>query len=620
MEGNKTKILWSSVTPTVESGYGRVTREIVSRLIDGGYDVMNHGYQTRGKLHTVDGTFKMLDCGGTKYGVNVIPEYAKKYKRDILITLFDPWIFPDNMPYLGIPWIPYIPIDAEPVSWIQYNLLKKAFKVVCFSEFAKKELEKVGVKAVNIPHGVDTNVFTPFSKEEKIKLREKFHIPQDAFLIGTNGANQWNRKDFPRMIRIFSKFIKKTKANAYLYIQANPNGKAGRAYNLSLLAQLYGVKDRVKFPEKNPANFPMHNKGMAKMYNTFDVYLSTSRAEGCGLPILEAQACGVPAIVPDNSAQPEWVKGHGWVVPCSDHIVVLTTPQHNKWYLIDIDECVADLEDAYKHTKKREKYGRMAREAMLDYDWDKIVIEKWIPFLDQVHKEMTARTRKMWAENKVFTVRNGTIDVALVNMIVLRGEYSQLIKLSKDDVWLDIGGHIGTFAIDIADKVKKVYSFEPERKNFELLKQNVEENKIKNISIFNKAIVGSEDKEIELLINGSGNTGGHSLISVKDNYIGKLLSGEVEGVSTTVQCENINDTIKRYKINKIKMDCEGAEYDLIKAMDFKGIDEIILEYHFNILGLEKYQELVDYLKETFNVKASNIINVTGQTKIYCVKK
>ena len=470
MEGNKLKILWSSVTPTVESGYGRVTREIVSRLLKHGFDVMNHGYQTRGKLHTVDNTFKMLDCGGLAYGSNVIPEYARRYKREALITLFDPWIFPDNMPYLGLPWIPYFPVDAEPVSWIQYNLLKKAFKTISLSEFAREELEKVGIKSTIIPHGVDTKVFKPLKNRNE--LRKKFGIPENAFLIGTNGANQWDRKDFPRMIRIFAEFIKRTKADAYLYIHANPNGQSGKAFNLSQLGELYGVRKRLRFPIGDINNFPFHDTGLAKMYNTFDVYLSTSRAEGCGLPILEAQACGVPAIVPDNSAQPEWVRGHGWVVLCSDHIVVLTTPQHNKWYLTDVNKCVEALEEAYRNPVLRQKYGEMSRKAMKEYDWDKIVKEKWIPFLKEAEKELNNPYPKEYFDKR------DKADKSL--------NYQQIMEALRGSSVLEMGCGTG----DLLDKMKKMGC--PEVYGFDVSKYAVQEAKKKGV----QAIVHNADEKL----------------------------------------------------------------------------------------------------------------------------
>ena len=43
----------------------------------------------------------------------------------------------------------------------------------------------------------------------------------------------------------------------------------------------------------------------------FDVYVQTAGAEGFGMPILEAMACGTPVIAPDYSAMSELVKDVG---------------------------------------------------------------------------------------------------------------------------------------------------------------------------------------------------------------------------------------------------------------------------------------------------------------------
>jgi FkbM family methyltransferase len=603
---SKLKILWSSVTPTIQSGYGKVTREVCSRLIKRGWDIMNHGYQTMGSLNTVNDTFKMLDCGGPDYGISSLDKYAKAYNRDIVITLYDIWAFFGKIENINTPWVPYFPIDAEPITAPISEPLKHAYKRICFSKFAERELDKVGLNYSTIYHGVDTKIYKPMTKEERQELRKKMGIPQDTFMVGTNGANTWDRKDFPRIVRIFSEFVKKNNAtDALLYLHANPDGLEGKAFSLKNLAKLYDIENQVRYAEgKNT----LYDTGLAKMYNTFDVYFAASRGEGCGLPILEAQACGVPAIVPNNSAQPEWVEGHGWIVPCNDHIVVLTTPLHNKWYLMDVDKAVEALTEAYKNKELREEYAKGAREAMLQYDWDKIVDEQWVPFLQEVENEMYGGIVKVWAGGHNYNCRTQKIDRAVVFEGIINKGYSRYLNLTKDDVWLDIGGHIGTFSIDTADKVKQIYTFEPVNDNFDLLERNVAENGVKNIKTFNKAIVGNDDEERTFYLDNAGNSGGHSLIAAQNP------------IKIKVECENINKVLYRNSVNKIKLDCEGAEYEILKAMDFSKIDEMIMEFHFNLLGLVKYQEIMDLLGKSFKVvNGPQIINSIGQGIIYCIK-
>ena len=600
----KLKILWSSVTPTIESGYGRVTNEVCKRLIARGYDVINHGYQTAGREHKVDDTFTMLESGGQPYGFNVLKKYFKKYDRDIMITLFDVWPFFGTIEKLDIPWIPYVPIDAEPVTTPIIEPLKYALKIISFSEFGKKQLDKEQLNNSIIYHGVDTKVYKPLTDEEKKAFRKKIGIPEDAFVVGTNGANNFDRKDFPRMIRIFSEFVKRNNAkDAIFYIHTDPNGEAGRSYSMVELGKLYGVKDQLRYPPYRPFSDEM----MSKMYNTLDVYFTASRAEGCGMPILEAQACGVPCIVPDNSAQPEWVdRRWGWVVPCTDHIVTLTTPMHNRWYLMDIEEGIKALTAAYEHREYTKAYGKESCKFIQKFDWDKIVDEQWVPFLEKVEQELYGGLIEVWAGGHVYNCRKDKIDRAVVFEGVIHKGYSQHITAEANDNWMDIGGHIGTFSIDTAEKVKQIYTFEPVKENFELLNKNIEQNDIKNILTFNKAIVGNDDTERTFYLDNAGNSGGHSLI------------GAEKASETKVQCANIDKTIQEFGINKIKLDCEGAEYEILKAMDMKPIEEMIMEWHFNLLGLVKYQEIMDLLTKEFDeVRGPQVINPIGQTIIHC---
>ena len=74
------------------------------------------------------------------------------------------------------------------------------------------------------------------------------------------------------------------------------------------------------------------------------------------------------------------------------------------------------------------------------------------------------------------------------------GEFSE-IELSlmskfimKDDVVFDIGSNIGAFTVPFAKKVGElgqVYAFEPQKVIYDLLQDNVNKNKLKNVKVFN---------------------------------------------------------------------------------------------------------------------------------------
>jgi glycosyltransferase involved in cell wall biosynthesis len=55
------------------------------------------------------------------------------------------------------------------------------------------------------------------------------------------------------------------------------------------------------------ASMPLPVAGLAALYNRCDAFVLATRGEGWGLPIFEAMACGLPAIITDYSAPAEYM-------------------------------------------------------------------------------------------------------------------------------------------------------------------------------------------------------------------------------------------------------------------------------------------------------------------------
>lgn len=182
--------------------------------------------------------------------------------------------------------------------------------------------------------------------------------------------------------------------------------------------------------------------------------------------------------------------------------------------------------------------------------------------------------------------RENTLDDFIVKEVK---HYLNKFKLNSEDIVLDLGGNIGAFANLVSPLVKKVYTFEPEKDNFKILF----DNNIKNLNVecFNSAVVGNEDKERIFYVNQKQNKGIHGFLAKRGRLEQKVI------------CENINDIVIKNNINKVKMDIEGSEYELLKVMDFKNIDEMIIEYHFIYLkdsDKKKYNEIINILKNNFS--------------------
>lgn len=168
---------------------------------------------------------------------------------------------------------------------------------------------------------------------------------------------------------------------------------------------------------------------------------------------------------------------------------------------------------------------------------------------------------------------------------------------NQEDNWLDIGGHIGLFAIRMAKqfpKIKSVISYEALPHNASFALENIEVNGVSSeCSIVQKAIVPGQEDSIDFFI--SNDSGKHSILPIRGREI------------LHVPAININDAISEHGATAIKMDVEGAEYELIKAVtDWSSVRIFILEYHFMYKPLktnrvEKFQEITSILAANFDV-------------------
>jgi glycosyltransferase involved in cell wall biosynthesis len=236
-----------------------------------------------------------------------------------------------------------------------------------------------------VVHNCDTEVFKP-RPEAKTLMRESMGVPEDAFLIGMVGANrspaQFPRKSQPQAFLAFAEFLK-THPDAWLYAYTQPVGDLNLDALLLTIADSFGeeILKRVKFPPDNLWYWGFGREQMAEMYSAFDVLLNPSMGEGFGVPIIEAQACGVPVIVSNHSSMPELL-GAGWLVegdPWWDEA------QHSFGLVPHVDSIVEALERAYKargDSAPREEAVAFAQA----YDADRVLEAYWVPALEALGK------------------------------------------------------------------------------------------------------------------------------------------------------------------------------------------------------------------------------------------
>jgi len=168
--------------------------------------------------------------------------------------------------------------------------------------------------------------------------------------------------------------------------------------------------------------------------------------------------------------------------------------------------------------------------------------------------------------------------------------------LNQADTWLDIGGHMGFFAIRMAKQfpnIKKVVSYEALPHNVSFALENIKLNEVEDrCEVVQKAIVPGKEEMVNFFI--STDSGKHSILEIKGRDV------------ISVPAINIDEAIKEHGVTAFKMDVEGAEYELIKSIqDWSKIRIAIVEYHFMYKPLkknrvEKFQEIMSILEKNFD--------------------
>jgi FkbM family methyltransferase len=139
---------------------------------------------------------------------------------------------------------------------------------------------------------------------------------------------------------------------------------------------------------------------------------------------------------------------------------------------------------------------------------------------------------------------------------------------------IDIGGHIGSFSL-LASAMRStlpIYSYEPHDGNFELLKQNLKDNNVQNVTAIHAAVsdrVGEADL----------------ILSQQDLNHSLALAIEPTGKTQTVHSTTLEKIVEENGIEHcslLKIDCEGSEYEILYSTPksvFEKIQAIFLEYH-----------------------------------------
>jgi glycosyltransferase involved in cell wall biosynthesis len=282
-------------------------------------------------------------------------------------------------------------LNATDYSLEAIEALKKYNVVIAPTKFAEKELSKYGIPNVYLPIGVNTRIF---QQQPKIESRKYFAVPKDHFCIGIVAENKDKEPSngWDTMFEAIEKFFKicpeaKKKTTVLIHTdRKDPDG-----IDLEKLTKGFGIDSNCVVQDPHLIMLGVPEGALSRMYASMDVLLHLSRRCGSGMTIMEAGACGVPSIVTDYAVQNERVNDGkcGWLIPV---VHLIPNEDKSKSAICDAQKAAEALAEAYKDKKKREDFGSKAKAFVLNYSWEVILEQKWLPFLEKKGVEILGKT------------------------------------------------------------------------------------------------------------------------------------------------------------------------------------------------------------------------------------
>ncbi|MCC7438503.1 MAG: FkbM family methyltransferase [Armatimonadetes bacterium] len=217
-------------------------------------------------------------------------------------------------------------------------------------------------------------------------------------------------------------------------------------------------------------------------------------------------------------------------------------------------------------------------------------VENWWPFL-KLYVGFNEQSRTFRLRNGLVIDLNQAVESENIATTFIKKEYGDV---PDGSVVIDVGASIGDFALLAAQQGARtrVIAVEPMPATVALLEHNIHRNNFSDqITVISGAVAG---------------TTGTQMLHTSDSALSHTLVPGVHRDSSHVpiQCFSLADVMLQHQIGQcdiLKMDCEGAEYDILynsTPETLKNIKEIRLEYHtLPNASTHPIHQLVTYLQE-----------------------
>ena len=342
-----TGIIW--IGPAYSAGgYGNVSRNYLLGLKEVGFPVkfINYGPDDRALLEP-EVVYHLDELSKTEPG-----------QYPVVIIHYIPSLYPlvkyNNIPYrIGMT---IFETDRIPPEWVEpCNSMDEIWVP---SEFNVETFSRAGVERSKlriIPYSVDTDFFKP--------VEDRFPLKGDKGFVFLYVCMFGWRKGVDLLLRAYlEEFSRDEDVMLVLKLSYmdNKTGKtipADKDFVLSLVSQNIDISSK-SLPEFEVLGEPLTQKQLRALYNSCDLYISTDRANGWGMPCMEVMAMGKPAATIDWSGSTQFMKEHNSLLikPTGNLIDVdpRLSGEHSiysghKWAEVKVDEVRRVMRFAYEN-------------------------------------------------------------------------------------------------------------------------------------------------------------------------------------------------------------------------------------------------------------------------------